>query len=407
LPRPFDVAVAAGAVVVALIDIGAPTLFKTHIAGPYRAVVGCWLISAVALAWRRIAPMVVLCVVLALVAVPALLWGPSSGNASLLPVLVAAYSVGALAARRPAYVGLALLVAVMVVRELCNPANVDWASTRTEIAFDLTVVMAWCLGSWVRTRRLYEAALLERTAQAERAREQETSAAIAEERLRIARDLHDSIAHRLTVIVVTAEAADEALGRDPASVRTPLRRIEETSRDALVEMREVLGGLRDDRSETSEGGVGAIEGLVAAAGRSGLGARLVIDGRSPVPPPVDRAAYRIVQEALTNVLKHSSATTVDVTVDYASDRVRVDVTDPGPGAGSPLPGSGVGLRGMAERVAELGGVVEAGQTPRGGFRVYASIPTGTAQTGTRPTGMGRAGIGQTGIGPLERQAGPA
>lgn len=392
-------ALAGLALAVGLVDVLAPHLFRTHFAGPTWAVALVWGVSAVALAWRRVAPFAVLVVVAGLMAGQDLVWGPSSGNGSLLPLLVASYSVAVHAPRRAAYAALAVTVGVVVFRELRDPAVVSWPTLRSELVWDLAPAVAWLAGSWVRDRRLYEAGLLERTAHAEQARAQTALAAVAEERARIARELHDSIAHSLTAIVVQAEAAEDALDRDPQAARAPLGNVIATGRAALGEMRSVVGALRDpfgadDRSSSPPGRPG-IEDLVASAGRAGLSARLSVAGTwDTVPAGVDQAAYRVVQEALTNVMKHSRAGSVVVDVDCGSDDVvAVDVYDPGPVRPEPaVAGGGHGLMGLRERVALFGGSFEAGPMAGGGFRVHAAIPIGAAPSGTIPSGTIPSGM---------------
>ena len=374
-----DIALAGCVLVVGQVDVFAPQLFKTHFAGPKWVIGVCWGLSALALAWRRVAPFAVFAVVIGIVVLQVLVWGPSSGNGALLPVLLASYAVAAHGTRRAAYLSLALLVLAMVLRELNNPADVDWAATRTELVWDLMPAVAWLAGSWMRARRLYEASLLDRAVQADQERGHALQRAIIEERVRIARDLHDSIAHALTAIVVQAEAADDALDRNPSAARVPVQRIEHTGRQALVEMREVVGALRSEHHADAgaRDGAASIENLVAAAGRSGLSPRLVIHRRAEVSAALDQTAYRVVQEALTNVLRHSASQSVHVAVDYGPGGVEVDVRDPGPSRStSSTPGAGHGLDGMRERVALFGGVLDAGPPPGGGFRVHAAIPNG-------------------------------
>ena len=277
---------------------------------------------------------------------------------------------------------LVLIPLVLALRETHNPSNTDWPVTRAALAWDLTAILAWLTGAWLRTRRLYEQSLVEQAAQAEREREQSAHAAIAEERARMARELHDSIAHSLTVIVVLAEAADDALDRDPETARLPVRQIGRTGRDALVEMRQVIGALRGAEAADVPKARGrhGIEELVTSADAAGLSTRLSVTG-SPegVASAVDQAAYRVVQEALTNVLKHSQSGEVSVSVDYGQDVLDVEVANRGPATPPHANGSGHGLVGMRERVTLVGGRIQAGPLPGGGFRVHAAIPAGRAR----------------------------
>ena len=329
VPPRGDIALALAVTALGEVDALAPGLFSTHLTGPRWSVAVLFGLAALSLAWRRTCPLVVFLVVFSLLATQALVYGASEGNGALIPALVATYSVAAYGSRRAAYVALALVPLVMALRETHNPSNIDWPTTRAALAWDLTIVVAWLLGSWVRVRRMYEHSLVERAAQAEREREQSTAVAVAAERARMARELHDSIAHSLTVIVVQAEAADDALDRDAESARGPLSHIRATGREALLEMRQVIGALRGAEAAdlTTHRGLRGIEELVASAGAAGLSTRLSITG-SPegVTPAVDQAAYRVVQEALTNALRHSGS------------------------------GEGDGLRGLWPRGARRGGV---------------------------------------------------
>ncbi len=380
LPTRGDLLLAVGVTVLAELDVFAPDLFSTHLTGP-RWVLGLvFVLCGVALAWRRLHPLAVFLVVAGALAAHALVFGASEGNGALIPALVATYSVAAHGSRRAAYVALPLAVLLLLVRETHNPSNVDWPATRAALAWDLTVVGAWLTGSWLRARRLYEQALVQRAAQAEHEREQQTRTALAEERARMARELHDSIAHSLTVVVVQAEAAEDALDRDPERARTPIRRIGATGREALLELRQVIGALRG--SEAAELAAprspSALHDLVDSACSAGLDTHLELTG-SPdhVPAATTQTVYRVVQEALTNVMKHSQSRRVRLAVSYGRDWVDLDVQDDGPAAPPSADTPGHGLLGMRERVGLLGGTLVAG--PEGsGFRVRARIPAAVA-----------------------------
>lgn len=379
VPPRGDIALALGVTALGELDAVAPGLFSTHLEGPRWSVAILFGMAGLSLAWRRLYPLVVFLLVFGGLALQALVYGAVEGNGVLFPALIAAYSVAAHGSRRAAYLGLALIPMVMALREINNPDNTDWPTTRAALAWDLTVVLAWMLGSWMRARTMYEESLVERAAQAEREREQNARVAIAAERARMARELHDSIAHSLTVIVVQAEAADDALDRDLESARIPLQHVRATGRDALLELRQVIGALRGAEAAdvTTRRGRHGIEDLVASAGAAGLTTQLSVTG-SPtgVAAPVDQAAYRVVQEALTNVLKHSRAAEVSVRVDYGPELLDVDVHDTGPAAPHGPNGTGNGLVGMRERVSLCGGLLQAGPVPDGGFRVHAAIPAG-------------------------------
>jgi signal transduction histidine kinase len=236
---------------------------------------------------------------------------------------------------------------------------------------------AWVLGRALRRRRLATVELRDRAARLEREREERARAAVAEERGRIARELHDVIAHSMSVIVVQAGAAEQILEHDPARAREALRSIRRAGNDALEEMRRLLGILRHEDEELTlapQPSIARLDELLGQARAGGLPVELVVDGQPrQLAPGVELAAYRIVQEALTNSRKHARAASAQVTVRYAPDALELDVVDNGRPA-RPSGGTGHGLVGMRERAALYGGVLEAGARPEGGFAVHARLP---------------------------------
>jgi signal transduction histidine kinase len=230
-------------------------------------------------------------------------------------------------------------------------------------------------GLWVRQLRERTVMLEHLARQLEREREEQARTAVAEERARIARELHDEIAHAMSVIAVQADAAEGALGRDPALVERPLIAIRETARDALVDMRRVLGGLRGgERAElTPDPGLERIGALVEQTRAAGIDVNLRIEGEpAPLPSPLDLAAYRVLQEGLTNVRKHAAASRVELVIRYERDAVAVEIADDGDGSGTGG-GTGRGLAGLRERVALLGGEFVAGPRQRG-FALRVRLP---------------------------------
>ncbi|MBD3924378.1 sensor histidine kinase [Nocardioides cavernae] len=238
------------------------------------------------------------------------------------------------------------------------------------------VTAAWALGWAAQSRERYVASLVARAEQAERMAEREVELAARDERSRIAREMHDVVAHGLSVIVVQADGARYAAAKDPDVAVGTLETISATGREALTEMRRLLGLLREgDTGVTPQPGLGDVRHLVDEARAAGM--RVAADLPEPapdVPDGVGLAAYRIVQEALTNVRKHAGPdATVDVRV--AVDRgVAVDVRDDGRGAAARADGRGLGLVGMRERASVHGGTLEAGPAPGGGFAVSARLP---------------------------------
>jgi signal transduction histidine kinase len=318
------------------------------------------VVATVALFWRRDHPVVVVAVVTALMVVT-----PEAGGRPLpLQLAVALYALAAAggAAARP--VGLASIV-------VSAATFVGHGQAGDGLVRILFAAAAWLLGDSLRTRRSYLLELEEKAERLERERESEARRAAAEEQARIARELHDVVAHALGVIVVQAGAADDVFDTDPARARAPIRAIDTAARTALADLRRVLGLLHADY--TPQPGLDQLEPLVDQVRATGLDVSLRISGAPrPLPAAVDLSAYRIVQEALTNVLKHAHAERVEVRVGYGN-KLAVEVRDDGQSTPNGN-GSGNGLVGMRERVALLGGTVETGAAPGGGYRVAASIP---------------------------------
>ena len=232
--------------------------------------------------------------------------------------------------------------------------------------------------AWLSARR--QAELEYRAEQLHRSQEQNTRGAIIAERLRIARDLHDVVAHHVSVMGVQAGAARRALDRDQELARDALRTVEQTARTAIGELRGLLGVLRAEDAEPpaethgASPGLDQLDDLVATARAAGLEVSHGVYGDPrPVPHGVALSAYRVVQEALTNVVKHAGARQAEVRVRYLDNALEVEVTDDGRGRSAP-PATGFGLVGMRERIAVHGGELEAGPRREAGYRVRASLP---------------------------------
>jgi signal transduction histidine kinase len=252
-------------------------------------------------------------------------------------------------------------------------------------------VMAAALGESVRSRRVIAAEALERARRAERTREEEARSRVDAERLRIAREVHDTVAHAIAIINVQAGVTAYTLDKRPERAREALLTIEQTSAQALHEMRAVLGVLRDsDNGRAPHPGLGQVNELTAMARGAGLDIRLqVTPPAAPLPSAVDHTAYRILQESITNVIRHVGPTRVTVALDYGTDVLEVRVTDEGgldasgDGAGTAngsLAWPGRGIVGMRERCGLLGGELTAGPQPCGGFEVKARLPLAPAGT---------------------------
>ncbi|MGH3650357.1 MAG: sensor histidine kinase, partial [Acidimicrobiia bacterium] len=243
----------------------------------------------------------------------------------------------------------------------------------------LTVALP--LGEVSRSRSAYITAVQDRAVEAERSRQEQVLRRAGEERMQIAREIHDVLAHSISIINVQAGAALHHLDTNPNQARDALLTVRETGKQVLRELRSSLGVLRDPNGQIEAPrapypGIADIDRLVSATQEAGLSVELERNRRSDtVPADVELAAYRIVQEGLTNVTRHANATTVTVTIDHRPAELIVRIDDNGHGSPADNAG-GHGITGMKERVAALGGYLDAGPKPEGGFRVEARIPVG-------------------------------
>jgi signal transduction histidine kinase len=258
------------------------------------------------------------------------------------------------------------------------PADVPWAGL---FVVGSALVVAWAFGSTTRGRREHLAHLRERAEHLERDHDQRAALAVAAERARISRDMHDVVAHGLAMIVIQAQGGATSLDTEPAQTRAALEAIVSVGRAALADMRLVVGALDGDGGESTgvwrpPPGLAQLPALIESVERTGTPVRLRIDGTpAPLPSAVDLSAYRVVQEALTNTMKHAGrGARADVLLTYRPDTLLLEVSDDGR-AGADAPG-GNGLRGMRERVRLLGGRVSTGRAPTGGFQVRAVLPRG-------------------------------
>ena len=337
------------------------------------------LASSIPLVWRRSRALWVF----GLTAVPAIaleLLGYS--NAGPITVLIALYTVASICDRRRSLAALAVTAAAVLMVLTAN-----WRDLKAidVIANYLVFGTAWILGDNVRTRRQYVAELEQKAVRMEAEREAQAQRAAAAERTRIARELHDVVAHSVSVMTVQAGAARRVLdqaGADP-DVREAIATVEATGREALAELRRAVGVLREDGESggtTPQPGVADLPALVARAREAGLPVELAVEGEPrALPSGVDLSAYRIAQEALTNALKHAGPAHAQVRVLYGPDALEVQVVDDGRGAAAdPAPaGGGNGLVGMRERVALFDGELRAGPRAGGGYEVRARLPIST------------------------------
>ena len=293
---------------------------------------------------------------------------------ALFPVgLASAFLLGNLRSSRQAWVGLAVVLGSITTLVF----NIPGHATPELIFIPIDFGIAWVAGFALRERAEKAEAAEIRAAQAEREREAAARVAVAEERARIARELHDIVAHAMSVMVLQVGAVRHKLPPTLEDDSEALRRVEEAGRTALAEMRRLLGAMRRDGDGLDlapQPGLDGLDSLLENVGRAGLPVRLHVDGdRSPVPRAIDLSAYRIIQEGLTNSLKHARATHANVTVRYRRDELEVEVVDDGAGAAT-SDGLGHGLVGIRERVKIYGGEMTAGTGPAGGFILSARLP---------------------------------
>ncbi|MGW2642166.1 sensor histidine kinase [Streptomyces sp. NPDC001348] len=344
----------------------------------------------------------VLCLVVALrrrFPEPMLLLAAATGLAQLVldvettaadfAMLVITYTVATQGARWASRFALAISLGAATLAQLRWPGDGPSALARVAIVVFQTVpfALAWVLGDSMRTRRAYFAQLEERATRLEKEREAQAKVAVAAERARIARELHDVVAHNVSVMVVQADGAAYVLDAAPDQAKKALETISSTGRQALAEMRRLLGVLRTGEHQESgeyvpQPDVEQIDDLVEQCRSSGLPVDFKVEGTPrPLPSGVELTAYRIVQEALTNTRKHGGPNAgASVRLVYFDDGLGLLVEDDGKGAPHELyeeggvDGQGHGLIGMRERVGMVGGTLDAGPRPGGGFRISALLP---------------------------------
>jgi signal transduction histidine kinase len=294
--------------------------------------------------------------------------------------LAAAFMLGNLRNGLQAAAGLGLVTGSLLFIVVAIPGE----QTASQMAFiPLRFVVAWIAGFILRERAERAEAAEIRATVAERERDAAARVAVAEERARIARELHDIVAHAVSVMVLQVGAVRHKLPDELSDDSEALRSVERAGRTALAEMRRLLGAMRDEREEVSfvpQPGLDGLDSLLEEVTRAGLPVELQVDGVPfPLPRGVDLSAYRIVQEGLTNALKHSHATTANVTVRYALDELQIEVRDNGVGS-STTDGLGHGLVGVRERVKIYGGEMSACAANGGGFVLTTRLPL----SGDRP-----------------------
>jgi signal transduction histidine kinase len=353
-------------------------------------------VPSVALIWRNSRPVEVL----GLAVGGAVGWAALGqiDGAALVPVIVAVYWVALTRARRIAVAaGLAGAAAIFATEGLLGPFG--WFGGPNATMWP-ELLAAGAIGAYVAARRQWLAAESDRAARAEQAREDETRRRVDAERMRIARELHDVVAHSMAMINVQATAASMQLAADPASAAEALQAIRRASKSGLRELRAILQVLRQvDGGIPAVPDLRAITALVEATSAAGTPTTLTAAEPSvPLLAPVGLAVYRIVQESLTNVVRHAGRVAATVSLRQDGGYLQVDVVNEGGAAPAPAAfsdGTGTGLAGLRERAAALGGTLDAGPRPGGGFAVHARLPVAATlpARGPEAPAMGPAGAG--------------
>jgi signal transduction histidine kinase len=369
IDRVFVVFLAA----VAIVDLSA----NSKVEGPLWLNMALLVGIALTFNWRRTRPLVPAVAVIGGLAVMSLwLTEPPNTFAAVLLMVSVAYAIGRhLHGRRSIYtLGLGT-VAIVGLAISFDPHDIFFPVT-------FFWILPWLAGRTIRNHTMLARELAEKAERAQHAREEDERRAIALERSRIARELHDVLAHNLSVMVVQAAAARRVLDKNPAAAVEAAALIERTGREALAEIRQLFGPVRRGDGEALSGppSIARVDGLARRARAAGLRVELRVSG-SPVelPAGIDLTAYRIVQEALTNAIKHSGSAQAHVTIAYEPNEVVLSIEDDGEGPreGYELSesGGGHGLVGMRERAALYGGLLQAGRRRGGGFAVRARLPT--------------------------------
>ena len=368
-----------------LIDVGLPVVLavvalvevvtSSDIDAPAPVVAMFALGTTVPLVWRRRAPLLVLVVCLASVAIPDTTYGiADNASAPFAGILVAAYASGAYTNRRDGWIAAAIIGAIVLI--MAVSIGEDVVGDAVFIGGILFAV--WGAARIVRSRQELAAALAARTVELEHEREEKAKLAVAEERTRIARELHDVVAHNISIMVVQAGAERHAIGDERPETSEVLETIENTGRAALAEMRRLLGMLRrsdDELALAPQPSLRHLDDLVEQVREAGMPVELRIEGEPrDIAPGVDLSAYRIVQEALTNALRHAGPARARVTVSYGDDELDIEIADDGSGSEATAPAGGHGIVGMRERVALFGGDLAVGRRRAGGYTVRAKLP---------------------------------
>ena len=370
-PRRGDLLVAAAVAAVAQVETWTTAGYEPRAAYALAAAA-----MTFPLAWRRVAPVAVLAIVFVPLIAMAAAGQPLDSTYVMVVLLVAFHAAGAYCERRRAIIALAIGLGLLTAVLLIEP---DGESTAGDLVFLGAILsVVWALAVGIRERAAQAGALKVRAQALELERDVRAREAAAEERARIARELHDLVAHSISVIAVQTGTLRRRLSRDRPDDAEELALVERTARETLAEMRRLLGLLRTDDEAPAlspQPDLSQVERLAEQVRRAGLDVDLTVEGGPrPLPPGIDLAAYRIVQEALTNAIKHAGPARARVTVRYLPGELELEITDDGAGPRGNGDGSGHGLVGMRERVALYGGSLDAGPGGERGFAVRARLP---------------------------------
>lgn len=367
------------ALAVAVVVLGQSEVWLRDDVQPRPAAAVCELVLGAALAWRRVAPTTTVAIVAVAGTVEAIAGVPLQSPLNpIIASVIAAYSLFVHASARRAVAGGGIMLAAIATQSASQHQELGsfaWAV----VLLSGVAAVGWTVRS--RTERVGD--LEQEALELERAREEQAREAVTQERARIARELHDVVSHSISVIAIQAQAVQRRLGPGHEKEVEDLRAVESTARQAMVEMRRLLGVLRADGESlplAPQPGLAQLPALVDRASKAGLHVEVSTTGTpAPLPAGLDLTAYRVVQEALTNTLKHASARTASVALGYTTDELRLTVEDDGRShsdvaAAAPSPGQGHGLIGMAERVSFYGGRLVTGPLDGRGFRVDVHLP---------------------------------
>jgi signal transduction histidine kinase len=371
--RPSDRVLDVLLTAVVLIASVAEAATVREIGGPRWANIALVAAMSLLLLWRRSHP---LAAALAFVAitVPGALWVADLANlaGTFFPLLILAYGGGRYAGTRGGAVVLAALLIAVPIVALAAPGQ-----SALDVYFPgMIVALCWLGGRTVQLRMRRAAELHEAAALATEQREREAQQAVADERRRIAREMHDVVAHSISLMVVQAGGARRILATDPDRAEQAAARIRHAGVDALAEMDTLLGVLDAPPPQAARPGLDGLGDLIERTRAAGLPVTLDVTGtRRPLPAGAELAVYRVVQEALTNAIKHAGGATTSVELTWGDDALELCVADRGDGGPSPeLVGAGHGLIGMRERLRVHGGTLEAGPRASGGFQIVGRLP---------------------------------